>query len=144
MDLSISDFFQPTSHDKSNFTLILLGPMVKNCQWIMGFPCRSIDSLSTLGAWVQRSHQIWGFPSWGSPNSWMDYFMVYFIEKTKIKWMRNAPYLSNLGQTISFHFCYFHPPMRYVNDMFMYPSTYWCVLRRVAGWVAGGCWDYYW
>ena len=19
--------------------------------------------------------------------------------------------------------------------------TYWCVLRRVAGWVAGGCWD---
>jgi len=21
------------------------------------------------------------------------------------------------------------------------PCTYWCVLRRVAGWVAGGCWD---
>ena len=20
-------------------------------------------------------------------------------------------------------------------------ETYWCVLRRVAGWVAGGCWD---
>ena len=23
------------------------------------------------------------------------------------------------------------------------PFTYWCVLRRVAGWVAGGCWDDY-
>jgi hypothetical protein len=22
--------------------------------------------------------------------------------------------------------------------------TYWCVLRRVAGWVAGGCWDDDW
>ena len=22
-------------------------------------------------------------------------------------------------------------------------KTYWCVLRRVSGWVAGGCWDYY-
>ena len=22
-------------------------------------------------------------------------------------------------------------------------ATYWCVSRRVAGWVAGGCWDYY-
>ena len=21
--------------------------------------------------------------------------------------------------------------------------SYWCVLRRLAGWVAGGCWDYY-
>ena len=21
------------------------------------------------------------------------------------------------------------------------PIAYWCVLRRVAGWVAGGCWD---
>ena len=20
-------------------------------------------------------------------------------------------------------------------------AIYWCVLRRVAGWVAGGCWD---
>ena len=22
-------------------------------------------------------------------------------------------------------------------------KSYWCGLRRVAGWVAGGCWDYY-
>ena len=27
-----------------------------------------------------------------------------------------------------------------VTWIFLLPS-YWCVLRRVAGWVAGGCWD---
>ena len=27
------------------------------------------------------------------------------------------------------------------GDLTLREMTYWCVLRRVAGWVAGGCWD---
>jgi len=38
-----------------------------------------------------------------------------------------------------------HQPLLVVNHLFITHLltivTYWCVLRRVAGWVAGGCWD---
>ena len=37
-------------------------------------------------------------------------------------------------QILSVHTCSLRP-------LYKHYLTYWCVLRRVAGWVAGGCWD---
>ena len=94
--------------------------------WRMGFKWKSHHDWTT-GESIVNIVNIFLF--WGKPLRKSKYILVILIDTA---WYGINPKF--------FFFCkMFH---RFLGFLDIIPMTYWCVLRRVAGWVGnGGCWD---